>query len=61
MDRQLKLITLYEFICKQYREQLWVYCQRRGRRCFLKSGCSTLVNWLEAAIRSLGRSQWIGR
>ncbi len=28
MDWQLRLITLYEFICKQYREHLWVYCQR---------------------------------
>lgn len=28
MDWALRLITLYEFICKQYREHLWVYCQR---------------------------------
>lgn len=28
MDWQVRLITLYEFICKQYREDLWVYCQR---------------------------------
>lgn len=28
MDWQLRLITLYEFICKHYREELWVYCQR---------------------------------
>lgn len=28
MDWQLQLVTLYEFICKQYREHLWVYCQR---------------------------------
>ena len=28
MDWQEQLITLYEFICKQYREHLWVYCQR---------------------------------
>ena len=28
MDWQLRLITLYEAICKEYREHLWVYCQR---------------------------------
>lgn len=28
MDWALRLITLYEVICKQYREHLWVYCQR---------------------------------
>lgn len=28
MDWELRLITLYEFICKQYREHLWIYCQR---------------------------------
>ena len=28
MDWELRLITLYEFICRQYREHLWVYCQR---------------------------------
>ena len=28
MDWQERLITLYEDICKQYREHLWVYCQR---------------------------------
>jgi hypothetical protein len=28
VDWQLRLITLYEFICRQYREHLWVYCQR---------------------------------
>jgi hypothetical protein len=28
VDWQLRLITLYEFICKQYREHLWAYCQR---------------------------------
>lgn len=28
MDWELRLVTLYEFICKQYREHLWVYCQR---------------------------------
>lgn len=28
MDWQLRLITLYEAICKHYQEQLWVYCQR---------------------------------
>lgn len=31
MDWQIRLITLYEFICKPYREQLWVYCQRFSR------------------------------
>ena len=30
MDWQLRLITLYEFICKHYQEHLWVYCQRFG-------------------------------
>ena len=28
MDWEVQLITLYEFVCKHYREQLWVYCQR---------------------------------
>jgi hypothetical protein len=28
VDWELRLISLYEFICKHYREQLWVYCQR---------------------------------
>jgi hypothetical protein len=28
VDWELRLITLYEFICKQYAEHLWVYCQR---------------------------------
>lgn len=28
MDWELRLVTLYEFICKQYQEHLWVYCQR---------------------------------
>lgn len=28
MDWQFRLITLYEFICKHYQEDLWVYCQR---------------------------------
>ena len=28
MDWQLRLITLYEFICNEYRKQLWAYCQR---------------------------------
>ena len=28
MDWQLRLITLYEFICKEYRNHLWAYCQR---------------------------------
>jgi hypothetical protein len=28
VDWELRLVTLYEFICKQYREHLWVYCQR---------------------------------
>jgi hypothetical protein len=28
VDWELHLITLYDFICKQYREHLWVYCQR---------------------------------
>lgn len=28
MDWDLRLVTLYEFVCKQYREHLWVYCQR---------------------------------
>lgn len=28
MGWELRLITLYEFICKQYQERLWVYCQR---------------------------------
>ena len=28
MDWQPRLITLYEFICKEYRELLWAYCQR---------------------------------
>lgn len=30
VDWELRLVTLYEFICKQYREHLWVYCQRFG-------------------------------
>lgn len=28
MDWELRLVTLYECICKHYREHLWVYCQR---------------------------------
>ena len=28
MDWEVQLITFYEFVCKHYREQLWVYCQR---------------------------------
>jgi hypothetical protein len=28
VDWALRLITLYEFVCKQYRDHLWVYCQR---------------------------------
>lgn len=28
MDWELRLVTLYEFICKQYQDHLWVYCQR---------------------------------
>lgn len=28
MDWQLRLITLYEFICKHYDEHLWVHCER---------------------------------
>ncbi|MFO1434124.1 MAG: transposase [Candidatus Competibacteraceae bacterium] len=28
MDGEVQLITLYEFVCKHYREQVWVYCQR---------------------------------
>jgi len=28
MDWETRLITLYEFICKHYTRELWVYCQR---------------------------------
>ena len=28
MEWEVALITLYEFVCKHYREQLGVYCQR---------------------------------
>lgn len=28
MDGEVPLLTLYAFICKHSREQLWVYCQR---------------------------------
>lgn len=28
MDWEIRLITLYLFICKQYQEHLWAYCQR---------------------------------
>ena len=28
MDWETRLITLYDFICKQYTQGLWVYCQR---------------------------------
>jgi hypothetical protein len=28
VDWQFRLITLYDFICKQSQEDLWVYCQR---------------------------------
>lgn len=28
MDWELRLVTLYDFVCKQYRERLWVYCRR---------------------------------
>lgn len=31
MDWELELITLYEFICKHYDEQLWAYTQRFSR------------------------------
>jgi hypothetical protein len=28
MDWQEQLITVYLYVCKHYRDQLWVYCQR---------------------------------
>ena len=36
MDWQERLITLYEPTCKQYREHLWVYCQRFSRYADLR-------------------------
>ncbi len=35
MDWQIQLITLYDMVCKHYREELFVHCQRFSPYCDL--------------------------
>ena len=58
MDWQLSLLTLYEAICKEYREHLWVYCQRFSTYVNLRLSDVPSVHPLRAPeLRALRRLQ----